>query len=63
MCVMSERTNQPSQTNLLAAAEALLAAKDNQMETAVEWRALRKAVRSARRATKRLKQRRSKATD
>ena len=33
---------------LLAAAEALLAAKDNQMETITEWRALRRAVRHAR---------------
>lgn len=32
---------------LLAAAEALLAAKDNQMETPLEWRALRRAVRHA----------------
>jgi hypothetical protein len=33
---------------LLAAAEALLAAKDNGMETRAEWRALRRAVRHAR---------------
>jgi YD repeat-containing protein len=33
---------------LLAAAEALLAAKDNQMETRVEWDALRRAVANAR---------------
>jgi hypothetical protein len=33
---------------LLAAAEALLAAKDNQMETVTEWRALRRAVKKAR---------------
>ena len=32
---------------LLAAAEALLAAKDNQMETPLEWRALRRAVKHA----------------
>ena len=36
------------QADLLAAAEALLAAKDNQMETIVEWRALRRAVKNAR---------------
>ena len=36
------------QRDLLAAAEALLAAKDNQMETIAEWRALRKAIRAAR---------------
>ena len=33
---------------LLAAVEALLAAKDNQMETAVEWRRLRRAAKQAR---------------
>jgi hypothetical protein len=36
------------QRDLLAAAEALLAAKDNQMETITEWRALRKAIKAAR---------------
>jgi hypothetical protein len=35
---------------LLAAAEALLAAKDNQMETITEWRALRRAVKHARKS-------------
>lgn len=35
------------QAALLTAAEALLAAKDNQMETADEWRRLRRAIRSA----------------
>ena len=35
---------------LLAAAEALLEARENQMVTAVEWRALRNAVRAIRRA-------------
>ena len=34
---------------LLATVEALLAAKDNQMETAVEWRRLRRAAKQARR--------------
>lgn len=33
---------------LLAAAEALVAAKANQMETIVEWKALRSAIRNAR---------------
>lgn len=37
---------------LLAAAEVLLAAKDNQMETITEWRALRRAARRARRDAK-----------
>jgi hypothetical protein len=37
------------QGELLAAAEALLAAKDAQMLTAVEWRRLRRAVRRGRR--------------
>ncbi|MBI1338067.1 MAG: hypothetical protein GC164_14060 [Phycisphaera sp.] len=32
---------------LLSAAEALLEAKDNQMETLAEWRKLRKAIRQA----------------
>jgi hypothetical protein len=35
------------QAELLAAAEALLAGKDSQMETADEWRLLRRAVRHA----------------
>lgn len=35
------------QAELLAAGEALLAAKDNQMETVVEWRRLRRAIRHA----------------
>jgi hypothetical protein len=35
------------QAELLAAAEALVAAKDNQMETADEWRCLRRAIRHA----------------
>jgi hypothetical protein len=35
------------QTELLAAAEALLVAKDRQMETVIEWRLLRRAVRHA----------------
>ena len=39
----------PSSGALLAAAEALLDAKDNQMVTPAEWRALRRAVRHARR--------------
>lgn len=37
------------QDELLAAAEALLTAKENQMETVVEWKALRRAIRNARR--------------
>jgi hypothetical protein len=36
------------QAELLAAAEALLAAKDSQMVTIVEWRALRRAAKKAR---------------
>ncbi len=35
---------------LLAAAEALLAAKDAGMVTVLEWRALRRAVRTVRKA-------------
>jgi hypothetical protein len=35
------------QAELLVAAEALLAAKDKQMETADEWRRLRRAIRHA----------------
>ena len=35
------------QAELLAAAEALLAAKDNQMETVDEWRRLRRVARRA----------------
>ena len=35
------------QAELLAAAEALLAAKDNQMETVDEWRRLQRAIRHA----------------
>lgn len=35
------------QADLLAAAEALLAAKDNQMETVDEWRRLRRTIRHA----------------
>ena len=35
------------QAELLAAAEALLAGTDSQMETADEWRLLRRAVRHA----------------
>lgn len=35
------------QAELLAAAEALLAAKDNRMETVDEWRRLRRAIRHA----------------
>jgi hypothetical protein len=35
------------QAELLAAAEALLAAKDSQMETADEWQRLRWAIRHA----------------
>jgi hypothetical protein len=35
------------QAQLLAAAEALVAAKDNQMETADEWRRLRRAMHQA----------------
>ena len=35
------------EAELLAAAEALLAAKDNQMETVDEWRGLRRAIRHA----------------
>jgi hypothetical protein len=35
------------QAELLAVAEALLAAKDNQMETVNEWRNLRRAIRHA----------------
>ena len=37
------------QQDLLATAEALLDAKDNQMETIVERRALRRAIKAARR--------------
>ena len=43
-----EAAYRAGQAELLAAAEALLAAKDNQMETVVEWRALRRAVRNSR---------------
>ena len=39
------------QAELLAAAEALLAAKDNQMETADEWRRLQQAIRQAKKQT------------
>jgi len=42
------KTN-PEKT-LLNAAEALLEARENQMVTAVDWRALRNAVRAVRRA-------------
>ncbi len=39
---------QAGRADLLAAVEALLDAKDNQMETVAEWRALRRAVKQAR---------------
>jgi uncharacterized protein with von Willebrand factor type A (vWA) domain len=42
--------------NLLHAAENLLAAKDNQMETVAEWRALRREVRKARKSTARTRE-------
>ena len=35
------------QAELLAAAETLLVAKDNHLETAKEWRRLRRAIRNA----------------
>ena len=42
------RAGQAAGQDLVRAAEALLAAKDNQMETIDEWRRLRKAVAKAR---------------
>ena len=43
----------PPSGALLDAAEALLDAKENQMVTPAEWRALRRAVRRARRTRRR----------
>ena len=46
---MNKRPNvRTPEQELLAAADALLLAKDNQMETPVEWRRLRRAVRALR---------------
>lgn len=43
-----DSADQVDDDGLLRAAESLLAAKDNQMETVVEWRALRREVKKAR---------------
>jgi hypothetical protein len=45
-----ERDDDVGDGTLLRAAENLLAAKDNQMETIVEWRALRREVKKTRKA-------------
>ena len=52
--MMNEKT--PKEwINLLTAAQTLLEAKENQMETVLEWKALRKAIKNCIKLGKKVK--------